>query len=305
LVELLVVIAIIGILVALLLPAIQAAREAARRTECANHLKQIGVALHNYHDTYRKFPALEIHTEDFLRGANNDWGNNSGTWVLMILPFIEEQARYDSVSFEHRWDWNDGLTPRIIDNKAAIREPIDAYLCPSNPLGDKFTGNNFDSHIIHYFGVYGSAEPAGGRARQRWHCKTCSSGDQNHNRINMGIMTYNSGTNMAAILDGTSTTLMVSEVRGYRPASPDRLVEPVDGRGMRWEIGTGTHLQPINGVHGYYGCNSRWETPASFHPGGIMVTLADASTRFVSENTDRNVFLWVGSMADSKEHQLP
>ena len=95
LVELLVVIAIIGILVALLLPAIQAAREAARRTECANKFKQVALGMQNYHDTYGKFPALGV------RGM----GNNTGiyySWCIPILPFIEEQPLLDGIMVQAR-----------------------------------------------------------------------------------------------------------------------------------------------------------------------------------------------------------
>jgi prepilin-type N-terminal cleavage/methylation domain-containing protein len=97
LVELLVVIAIIGILVALLLPAIQAAREAARRSQCGNNLKQIGIALQNYHDTYKRFPI----------GARNGIGNNWGaSFYVGLLPFMEQQSLFE------RWPWATMTIPR-------------------------------------------------------------------------------------------------------------------------------------------------------------------------------------------------
>jgi prepilin-type N-terminal cleavage/methylation domain-containing protein len=304
LVELLVVIAIIGILVALLLPAIQAAREAARRSECSNHLKQIGIALHNYHDTYGRFPSLEIHTEAFLRGDNNDWGNSTGNWMLFLLPFIEEQAAYEEVDFKVRWD---ATGDTGINNKDAVRRKYETYLCPSHPEQDKVSGNGFDAHIVHYFGVYGSMDPPGGRARQRWGCRSCS--DSGNNSQGRGIMYYNSGTTMAQVLDGTANTIIVTEVRGYTPASASAVSTPRDGRGMRWEIGSGTYLQPINGVDaGSPGGNCggcRWENAASFHPGGIQVTMADARVKFISENTDSTVFRVLGAMADGEVVNLP
>jgi type II secretory pathway pseudopilin PulG len=91
LVELLVVIAIIGILVALLLPAIQAAREAARRTECVNNLKQLGVAVHNYHDTHGQLPSGHIRN-----GGQAGWG-----WTALCLPFLEQQAVYDELRMNY------------------------------------------------------------------------------------------------------------------------------------------------------------------------------------------------------------
>jgi prepilin-type N-terminal cleavage/methylation domain-containing protein len=304
LVELLVVIAIIGILVALLLPAIQAAREAARRAECGNHLKQIGVALHNYHDTYKSFPSLEIHTIALLNGTNSNWGEMYGNWLVYLLPFVEEKAAYDAVDFKVYWDQT-GDTG--VNNKQVYLRKYGTYLCPSNPINNKTSGNNFDAHIVHYFGVFGSAEPPGGRARQQWCLGNTT------NSINKGIMWYNSGVRMADVIDGTANTLIVSEVRGYRPASYTSLasIATDGGRGMRWEIGTGTHMQPINCADGGTAATSnclggwRWEVPSSFHPGGIQVTLADGSTRFVSQDVDYNTFLWLGSMGDGQQVQLP
>jgi len=115
LVELLVVIAIIGILVALLLPAIQAAREAARRTQCTNHVKQIALAMHNYHDTHKKFPAYQYH----VTGVQSWQGHGVFT---MILPYIEQQQTFDQVKMHLRFD--DGSQPYDVK--------IDAFLCPSD-----------------------------------------------------------------------------------------------------------------------------------------------------------------------------
>lgn len=296
LVELLVVIAIIGILVALLLPAIQAAREASRRSECANHLKQLGLALQNYHDTHKVFPSLEIHYTPFLQGSNNNWGECAGNWLTLILPFIEEKGAYETINFNVGWN----ASGAGYDNYAAVKRIYKTYKCPSNPLYDYSSGANFDSQIAHYFGVYGSQDPPGGRARQQWSIGNTT------NFGGRGMMYFNSGVTMAGVTDGTSNTFIVNEVRGFTPASLTSLSTPVDGRGMRWEIGTGTYLQPINGVDGYScGVTCRWEVTGSFHPGGAQVLLGDGSSRFVSENIDYNTFLWLGSMAGGEQASLP
>jgi prepilin-type N-terminal cleavage/methylation domain-containing protein len=116
LVELLVVIAIIGILVALLLPAVQAAREAGRRVTCANHLKQIGLAMHNYHAVHKSLPSA-----CYFNNANN-------TWVSEILPFLEEQSLYD------RFDFTQALAHPV--NAAAVGTVINTIICPSDPTSD-------------------------------------------------------------------------------------------------------------------------------------------------------------------------
>jgi len=108
LVELLVVIAIIGILVALLLPAIQAAREAARRTECVNNFKQMGLGLHNFHDTYNRFPpgaANNIRPFGTRDAGQRQWG---ATWMAYIMPFIELQSPYDIAQLCQNQQYNSG-----------------------------------------------------------------------------------------------------------------------------------------------------------------------------------------------------
>ncbi len=125
LVELLVVITIIGILIALLLPAVQAAREAARRSQCANNLKQIGLALHNYATAQSAFPPGAI-TQWNLAGAwdilnESTTGQHGTSWMLQILPFVEQGPLFD------RWDFS----KNVADNEAVARTDIAAYYCPS------------------------------------------------------------------------------------------------------------------------------------------------------------------------------
>ena len=101
LIELLVVIAIIAILIALLLPAVQQAREAARRTQCKNNLKQIGIALHNYHDTHSCLPPMKIWANGIdCPGGPDGWTNTGGwSWRVMILPFVEQSTMYNQINF--------------------------------------------------------------------------------------------------------------------------------------------------------------------------------------------------------------
>ena len=101
LIELLVVIAIIAILIALLLPAVQQARESARRTQCKNNLKQIGLAMHNYHDTYNAFPPSEVHKIAFLNASNNNWDDQTSNWAVYLLPYIEQANVYSRIDFSY------------------------------------------------------------------------------------------------------------------------------------------------------------------------------------------------------------
>ena len=138
LVELLVVIAIIGILIALLLPAVQAAREAARRTQCLNNLKQIGIALHEYHDTHQVFP---ISTTGSLM-QNGQCGSGFYSWLAMILPFVEQGNLYNSINFNigmmDTCSFNSSSDYQVLTisanhpNAQAAATPIPGYLCPSD-----------------------------------------------------------------------------------------------------------------------------------------------------------------------------
>jgi len=130
LVELLVVIAIIGVLVALLLPAVQAAREAARRIQCSNNLKQLGLATHNFHDTYRTLPPAYIVQGD----PNRSWdgGDARATWAALILPFMEQTNAANLIDTQYRWDQG----PNQANAAQIVGLSIPGYLCPSRRSGE-------------------------------------------------------------------------------------------------------------------------------------------------------------------------
>ncbi len=194
LVELLVVIAIIGLLVALLLPAVQMARESARRMSCQNNLKQIGLALQSYHDNQRAFPPGYVSAVDM---SGNDTGPGWG-WAAKALPYMEQGTLYDSIRLDQPIDASVNSTPRV-----AVVKP---YRCPSDSVkttwaavkrdtstGD-VTGSICDVASAHYVGVFGTTEPG-------------VDGD--------GIFFRNSAVALREITDGTSQTMSVGE-RSHR-----------------------------------------------------------------------------------------
>lgn len=287
LVELLVVIAIIGVLVALLLPAVQQAREAARRAQCVNNLKNIGLAMHNYHDTYRNFPYLGF----------TGWNGDTISVFGRLLPFIEQTAMYDTLNFNVRA--NDG------NNRLYRTTPIDVYSCPSETvtLGESNSGNNHWSHQRYSYAV----------------CVGNTNYDQ-HNANNWdGVWTYDNGgsafkmgdhiRSMASITDGTSNSVMVSEVpmnqndqgwqgmyaagiyasgAGFTGYLTPNTKASIDGGRRCWN--PNDYLQKIPCHSG--GDNWWAATFAAFsmHPGGVNACNFDGSVSFVPETID--IWAW-------------
>lgn len=306
LVELLVVIAIIGILVALLLPAIQAAREAARRTECSNNIKQLALAMHNYHDTNKAFPAM----------GSRGMGGNRGiyySWVIPILPYIEQGSLHEGIMTQARPAGGGLPTPWSTSGNAFgnayWKVDIPNLQCPSDtvPVDRKESPS-----LINY--------------------KVCVGDDyhQNHfrpsqsNRNNRGIFQVERWNNMSSIIDGTSTTVMLGEVAGggdrydviggvalnmrsWNPAACLARVDPNNPRrltgkvraqfrphtGRAWDgrpyfVGFATMVGP-NGPSCQWGGvdgNEHMGTLSSRHPGGGYVALADGATRFIIDGID-------------------
>jgi prepilin-type processing-associated H-X9-DG protein len=162
----LVVIAIIAVLIALLLPAVQAAREAARRAQCTNNLKQLGLAMHNYNDTYNTFPigrmGLFRPTGDLGYPGDPTGGNTRRTWCLMMLPYIEQSNVSNSVNFSIGYAGEAGAGTGLADpNLTAITTLIGVYCCPSDPnAGIVNSGGPLPFHLGNYMVNWGNTNYA-------------------------------------------------------------------------------------------------------------------------------------------------
>jgi prepilin-type N-terminal cleavage/methylation domain-containing protein len=322
LVELLVVIAIIGILVALLLPAIQAAREAARRTQCSNNLKQIGLALQNYHDTYKSLPYGALGT------SNGTWGLS---WWAAILPYAEQGTGYDRLTFvgSHPGWTNTGSG--LLNGQEFRDTNIPFMVCPSTPLQTMVDAGNNNIFINRpsYTGIAGATNGNGfvnNPSEQRQCCDCCNA------TIAAGLISAGGSLlpadckNYASFTDGTSNTMIVSECSDFvldaAGLSKNQQVNSVHG----WMMGTPT-TQKVTGGTGNYvrlfnsttiryapnsvsvamsgvGANDGQNNGIySAHPGGVQGVLVDGSVRFLGQNIDMYTLRLLASRADGI--QLP
>lgn len=321
LVELLVVIAIIGVLIALLLPAVQQAREAARRIQCNNQLKQFGLALHNYHDTYLKMPF----NASAIAATNN---NDTPSFFVRLLPFMEQAAAYDQL------DWSGFNDGDFIEDNNDTGDPLIALrvgmmYCPSSPLPE--VDNNFQ--LTSYVGISGTA--------QRWNGTAVVNIDstmkaQYYNGMIVARGDGSNAINLAAATDGTSNTLMVSECSNYfydanrarrNPSPRTTLGDGGALGGGAWNAGnagTGAGVQTfaqnvttinVNSANApaHGGINSvvNDTNPAtgnasaeaciplsSAHPGGVLAVLADGSVQFLSETVANQVLVSLANRSD-------
>ncbi|HVJ86759.1 MAG TPA: DUF1559 domain-containing protein [Caulifigura sp.] len=287
LIELLVVIAIIAILIALLLPAVQQAREAARRASCKNNMRQMGLALHNYHDTYNTLPPGWISVDPVTRRQSAHVGLNGAGWGIMILPMIEQGPLYNT--------YNANVVLEDPLNQKFRETPLSMFQCPSDPQPTLFEiGEEHDpSHLICKLGTanmiasFGSisiddCENAAGTAPvlANGQCK----GD--------GAFYHNSRVRIADFTDGTSNTMIVGE-RKTDPAQ--RWFSTWSGRVSEAEescqrvLGSLDH--PPNDPHRHF------DDFSSHHVGGAHFTLGDGHTRFVSDNIDKAVYQSLGTIS--------
>lgn len=291
LVELLVVIAIIGVLVALLLPAVQAAREAARRTACQNNLRQIALACLNYESALKTFPAGAInHPERTLNGVS---------WHVLILPYIEESGMQGSIDRILQASPKAGAYNLQIANQTRM----EIYVCPSDDgVFDKFFPGSTSTS---YYGVAGSGVNEQFEGKDSDFC----------GRINYdGVLYQGSETPLRQVVDGTSNTLLAGE-RWYQLRiwtagsywSGGRT--PPDGPGGLACVSSCKNVDPrypINAdlnVVGYYRAHADQDRPpvaetaprtiayndlpfGSFHPGGAHFSFVDGSVHFVSDSID-------------------
>ncbi len=263
LVELLVVIAIIGVLIALLLPAVQQAREAARRIQCTNNIKQVGLAMHNYHDTFLSFPIT--------------YQNDSANWAVAILAMMEHgnlQERYD-----YDLDWDEGT------NLDLAAEMPEAFVCPSNPsAGNVLSGNGFETTDYSVL-----------RNASNWEFTNSlfqSSGPYKMRDITDGTsntcMTYESAGRADWWVEGKRNPGQSGYTHSYGTTRDGWTSRTNAGWMFTCEVDMNAAGNDMTAVYWSTGNRvfnvSNWfGAPYSFHPGGVQMGMADASVRFVPE----------------------
>lgn len=279
LIELLVVIAIIAILIALLLPAVQQAREAARRTQCKNNLKQIGLALHNYHDVFLTFP---IGAQ--VAGANEEmWG-----WGASILPQIEQQNLYNELGVSSQRLRNVLADPVL---RLVLQTPLPAFICPSDPGGELMDGGRLNGGSGRNMRGNGGA-PGGFRVAKSNYIGNCGYNDVNRQNNNgkRGVFHVGDNYKIRDIVDGTSNTIAVGERTTFCASgtwSGNR--NPTGGGPQGADYTLGRVSVPINvGDNRNHWCTEGFD---STHTGGAQFLLCDGSVHFISENIDYNLHI--------------
>tara|TARA_R110002095_G_C4239429_1_gene238803 strand:- start:404 stop:1273 length:870 start_codon:yes stop_codon:yes gene_type:complete len=268
LIELLVVIAIIGVLVALLLPAVQQAREAARRSQCKNNLKQLGLAMHNYHDVYQTFPVgwtAPSPTSERNRGPG--W-----SFFVRLFPFHDQTNLYNSLVGD-----NQLITDVALEE---LQVPLSIHRCPSDAGGPINTARE-NLGMSNYQGVYGSGPYS------NFNCNACKG-----NGIFYGL----SSVRFRDITDGTTNQLAIGERAATKIGNVDYVGSVWAGM-ILWNyyfnnvwITEASANGQING-----NANRGW---SSVHAGGVHFALADGSVRFVNENIDGTTWENLGNTQD-------
>jgi prepilin-type N-terminal cleavage/methylation domain-containing protein/prepilin-type processing-associated H-X9-DG protein len=288
LIEILVVIAIIAILIGLLLPAVQAAREAARRMACTNNLKQLGLAMHHYHDTHGAFPPAFVNNGPYgATGFNFTHG-----WAAFVLPFVEQESLYKL----YRWDF----PVYAEENQPVVSRQLDIFQCPSTAEQDRYM--TFGPFA--YFGTKGACGDYtialgvdAGLAQSGWVDQV---GDYR------GALTHvptpaltptltATPTRFTDIMDGTSTTILVTEVAGR----PKRWLAGRSGQDQALEGGPWNHFKggillqgKTNGTANLGTCPINCTNNSevySFHTGGANAVFADGSVHFLRESINIRV----------------
>ena len=325
LVELLVVIAIIGILIALLLPAVQAAREAARRSQCSNKLKQIALAVHNYHDVHLCMTSSHIGYVGgggcFSAASTPTPLNHNG--LALLLPFVEQSALHDQIDFRlpsgpHNPNSAFGQpNPLLVptQTQAAVANIVSTYLCPSDPGPQTMPADTTSPHHYGQLTVDAgktcydfSAEHCYSRQHRDWSKQP--TGDVDHSRRMFGP---DSCCTFRDITDGSSNCVMLAETT----------LDVYGGDGVTWgyrgHVMTGIDpgwpgtdsTNPRHKINNWVNCCAtqtagmtkrgrlgQWGMAGSLHPGGCNMAMGDASVRFVSETTPQPLLNDISAISD-------
>jgi prepilin-type N-terminal cleavage/methylation domain-containing protein/prepilin-type processing-associated H-X9-DG protein len=302
LVELLVVIAIIGVLVALLLPAVQAAREAARRTSCSNNMKQTALGLHNHHDTFLYFPHGTYEYIDNTTGNGPPpYGASQDRrcWAHDLYPFIEQRPLFDKFK-----TWMDNPANSAL-GFPDLQSVVKSFVCASDGYSPKYKT---------YWGGIGTPDQGYSANQIALATNTYFTGPTSPgsylNSVDLnGLFFSGSKVRMGMITDGTANTAMITETI----LSPDTTGHDIRGRYHNPAHGGvffSTRLppntmvpdqfnwcspNPVKRAPCVYTGNDMFVLPRSYHPGGVNLAMADGSVRFMRENVSQPVFQGMGS----------
>ncbi len=275
LIELLVVIAIIAVLIALLLPAVQQAREAARRSQCINNLKQLGLALHSYHDTMNVFPPGWLGVQG---GVSHMDGPSGFAWGSHILPYLDQAPLYSRINFN--------LSCTDASNAVARQTVLATFRCPSDPSTDTWTigqqGN--PSNILatlptaNYVGSFGTLGFENICASPPFPAAQC---------VSNGMFFHNSSTRMRDVVDGMSNTVFLGEHRTNNATTPNWHstwvgVVPQGEEAIARILAVSDHTPNHPALH--------IDDFSSSHTGGVHMLFGDGRVRFITQNIDTNVF---------------
>jgi prepilin-type N-terminal cleavage/methylation domain-containing protein len=306
LIELLVVIAIIAILIALLLPAVQKVRDAAARTQCENNLKQLGLACHMYHDTYKFLPPETIVPANFAAGADG-----YATWAVLILPYIEQAAQYKL--------WNIQL-PMSKQVALAVQGQPAVFMCPSRPSAVLSVGDPQPGAIGDYASCHGNISGNAQETNAQGAIVVAGTWTPAANPYPGAVTSFRGQVSLLSITDGTSNTLMIGE-KHIRPQSLRgknedrsifdgnlncyRRIAGYNGLGVKYPIPnppTGATLYPLtieNDQTATANPNAEFGGP---HSGSAicLFAFADAGVRSVKTSVDPYVLTYLAARADGQ-----
>jgi prepilin-type processing-associated H-X9-DG protein len=282
----LVVIAIIGVMVGLLLPAVQSAREAARRMSCGNNLKNIGLALHNYHDVHNKFPVGHQYRGHFDGNPLSAEGGTGFGWATGLLQFIEQGNQFDR--FDPRYPAGENTITR---NRDVCQTPLALFSCPSDTKPPQWNDGAIPNSAT-------SSYQGAGTSYDGW-AAAAVGGSPNPDRFNGVFCRDNRGRTVGFrdVLDGTTNTIIVAETKWEMDNNRRNRSRIYAGKDITDFAQGATNALLVNGQ---WAMNwTAWEgnpqphrTASSDHPGGATFAFTDGSVRFISETVQHTATPW-------------
>ncbi len=319
------VIAIIGILIALLLPAVQAAREAARRSQCVNNLKQMGLALQNYHDLHRIFPPAKLGSGMMSGGYPSGFTVINTTGFVLMLPQLEQLPLYQRYNFNFPSSLSSGYAQPIAGgattstiNQPVFSTPLPVFTCPSD-TSPAYIRPAYQANTITAYEINVAAESNYLFAAGSYTDYASPWSANSSNVLDIGAFGNDGAAKFSDIKDGASNTIAMGESKQAVGGKTSSVYGPFWGCGSHTcchgQTSRSTTITTVSGVTDLSGLiygsinfdvsgtgqkkqQYAWQF-GSYHPGGAQFVMCDGSTRFISDSVDYfNVFLWLNRIKD-------